>query len=337
LVPITAGIVMPGVHDAPAAAALHIEPMLTLPAVGVQFDPMQQRLGRGAVCGVHVRPGAQAPVLSQRQPWPPTMHVVGAPAALLPPVPELLPVPELPPLPELDAPELPPPSMTLPKVLPPLPAPLPVLPLLPHAATTSAGTSATICIPTSAWRADAFLMFLPSSSVFQCIDAQTSEPHSRTQSEFVPQQSDAAVQRAPSAAHPAEHSSASSPGRHRPPQQSLASAHVAPGAPQDASSPAVQRLGAPRAADMHDCPEQQASGPMQISPSAPHLPAGWQRMTMSGPGPAEHFPEQHSLPLEQTSHSIEQPPAGMQRLTPSLVVAHDREQQSLGPSQRSPT
>jgi hypothetical protein len=57
---------MPGVHIAAPVAALQLAP--TAPPVGVQFDPMQQRLGRGAVCGVHVKPGVQAPVVSQRQP-----------------------------------------------------------------------------------------------------------------------------------------------------------------------------------------------------------------------------------------------------------------------------
>jgi hypothetical protein len=78
-VPVAAGIVMPGVHDGAPEGALQVFP--TVPPVGVQSEPLQQRLGRGDVWGVHVRPGAQPPVESQRQPWVPTMHVVGAPEA----------------------------------------------------------------------------------------------------------------------------------------------------------------------------------------------------------------------------------------------------------------
>jgi hypothetical protein len=77
LVPLAAGIVMPGVHDGAPETALQLDPML--PPEGAQFEPLQQRLGRGGVWGVHVRLGAQLPVESQRQPWVPTMHVVGAP------------------------------------------------------------------------------------------------------------------------------------------------------------------------------------------------------------------------------------------------------------------
>jgi hypothetical protein len=270
-------MVMPGVHDAAPVAALQLAPML--PPEGVQFDPLQQRLGRGEACGVHVRPVAQAPVVSQRQPWVPTMHVVGAPEAELPPVPELLPVPELP-LPELaplepDVPELEP-ELPMPKVFPDPPDPPLIVPLLPpHAATIATPTTLETCKPTSDGRSDAFLMIVPSFGWIQCSGcAQTSEPPSRTHSEFEPQQSDAAVQGAPSAAQPAAHSSAPSPMLQRPPQQSLGSEHPAPGPAQEASRGAAHRLGASLLAGVHASPAQHPSEPAQISPSAPHLPTG---------------------------------------------------------------
>jgi hypothetical protein len=58
---------------APPSIVEQVDPMLPIGAV--QFDPEQQRLGSGAVCGVHARPGAHAPVESQRHPCVPTMHV----------------------------------------------------------------------------------------------------------------------------------------------------------------------------------------------------------------------------------------------------------------------
>src|SRR5260221_8433757 len=79
LVPVAAGIVMPGVHDGAPVTMLQVFP--TVPPTDVQSDPLQQRFGRGEVWGVHVRPGSQPPSVSQRQPWLPTMHVVGAPEA----------------------------------------------------------------------------------------------------------------------------------------------------------------------------------------------------------------------------------------------------------------
>src|ERR1051325_9830596 len=96
--PVAVGIVMPGVHKGAPEGAPQILP--TGPPEDAQFDPLQQRFGRGGGWGVHVRPGAQPPVESQRQPWVPTMHVVGAPEALvlpsLPPVLASLPPPEPP-------------------------------------------------------------------------------------------------------------------------------------------------------------------------------------------------------------------------------------------------
>src|SRR5215471_12143470 len=77
LVPLAAGIVIPGVHDGAPVTMLHVAP--TEPPVDEQSVPLQQSGGRGDICGVHVRPGSQPPVESQRQPWLPTMHVVGAP------------------------------------------------------------------------------------------------------------------------------------------------------------------------------------------------------------------------------------------------------------------
>ena len=82
---VAGGIVMPGVHEGAPETALQLLPML--PPGEVQFDPLQQRLGSGGVWGVHVRPGAQLPLESQRQPWLPMMHVVGAPEPALPPSP----------------------------------------------------------------------------------------------------------------------------------------------------------------------------------------------------------------------------------------------------------
>src|SRR5215470_11304199 len=81
LPPVAAGIVMPGVHDGAPETALQLFP--TVPPEDEQSDPLQQRSGRGWVWGVHVRLGAQPPVESHRQPWLPTMHVVGAPEAAL--------------------------------------------------------------------------------------------------------------------------------------------------------------------------------------------------------------------------------------------------------------
>src|ERR1700688_654028 len=77
LAPVAAGTVMPGVHDGAPETALQLFPML--PPEDAQFDPLQQTLGSGGGWGVQVRPGAQLPLESQRQPWVPMMHVVGAP------------------------------------------------------------------------------------------------------------------------------------------------------------------------------------------------------------------------------------------------------------------
>jgi hypothetical protein len=84
-------MVMPGVHDAAPDVALQIAPMWEVPAPGVQFEPLQQRFA-DAPCGVQVRPGAQPPVVSQRQPCVPTMHVAVTPPDDVPPLePELAP------------------------------------------------------------------------------------------------------------------------------------------------------------------------------------------------------------------------------------------------------
>ena len=53
----------------------------------MQFPPLQHREGLGAGCGVHVNPGPHPPVLSQRQPWLPTMHVEATPSLPEPPSP----------------------------------------------------------------------------------------------------------------------------------------------------------------------------------------------------------------------------------------------------------
>ncbi len=116
---------MPGVHMAAPVTVPHVEPIG--PPTGVQLEPVQQTLGAGAGWGVHVRPGAHAPVVSQKQPWVPTMHVDFAP--MLPPAepedpedPELLPEPDSPPELLADPPEA---SSPKPKVLEPPPEPLP--------------------------------------------------------------------------------------------------------------------------------------------------------------------------------------------------------------------
>lgn len=77
LAPIAGGIVMPGVHDGAPVGALQVPP--TVPPVGVQSDPSQQTFGCGEGWGVHIRGGSQPPVESQRQPFDPTMQVVGEP------------------------------------------------------------------------------------------------------------------------------------------------------------------------------------------------------------------------------------------------------------------
>jgi len=137
LVPLAGGIVMPGVHDAAPGLLLQLVPML--PPDGAQFDPLQQTGAAGAVCGVHVSPGAQPPIESQRQPCSPTRHVEGPPPEVPPELPPLA-DPELPENPpELEAPLLPDPEAPeeVPELAPPLPPLFLVLPLLPHAATTA--------------------------------------------------------------------------------------------------------------------------------------------------------------------------------------------------------
>ena len=81
--PLAAGTVTPGVPHpwpapgplppAPVPVLLHELPMLAV--AGEQSDPLQQRFGFGAVCGVQVSPAAQPPAESQRQPRWPTTHV----------------------------------------------------------------------------------------------------------------------------------------------------------------------------------------------------------------------------------------------------------------------
>lgn len=82
---VAGGTVMPGVHEGAPDTALQLLPML--PPGDAQFAPLQQRLGSGGGCVLHVSPGAQPPVESQRQPWVPMMHVVGAPDPAFPPSP----------------------------------------------------------------------------------------------------------------------------------------------------------------------------------------------------------------------------------------------------------
>ena len=81
---------MPGVHIAPLAAAPHVAPME--PPESEQSDPLQQMLGYGAACGVHVSPGLHAPVVSHRHPRSPMMQVADAPVRdpVLPELPEPL-------------------------------------------------------------------------------------------------------------------------------------------------------------------------------------------------------------------------------------------------------
>jgi hypothetical protein len=150
--------VIPGVHDAALDVALQTEPMWEVPGADAQFEPLQQRFGCEVPCGVHVRPGAQLPVVSHRQPWVPTMHVEETPPEERPPpAPEL--APELPPelnpkpdpelAPEL-APELPPTPLDPPLEpgCPPPPDPPGLVDDgLPHAAITAEANSET---PTTA-------------------------------------------------------------------------------------------------------------------------------------------------------------------------------------------
>ena|SRR5579859_742911 len=67
-VPEADSTVIPGLQTAASvgAAALQVAPM-PAPAV-VQLLPLQQMAGAGEAWGVHVRPGAQPPLESQRQP-----------------------------------------------------------------------------------------------------------------------------------------------------------------------------------------------------------------------------------------------------------------------------
>jgi hypothetical protein len=121
---------MPAVHIAAPVTVPHVEPIG--PPTGAQLEPVQQTLGAGAGWAVHVRPGAHAPVVSQKQPCVPTMHVDFAPMPP-PPEPEDPEDPAL--LPELDVtPELladpPDASSCAPKVLeleppPPIPDEIP--------------------------------------------------------------------------------------------------------------------------------------------------------------------------------------------------------------------
>ena len=62
MVPVAVGTVMPAVQDGAPETALQL--LLMLPPEDTQFVPLQQRLGLGAVWGVHVRPGAQPPLES---------------------------------------------------------------------------------------------------------------------------------------------------------------------------------------------------------------------------------------------------------------------------------
>jgi hypothetical protein len=114
------------------------------PPEGVQLDPLQQRLGFGAACGVQISPVPHAPVVSQRQPRVPTMQVDGAPTPE-PPLPE----PEAPePFPELDIPEpLLDPVDEPPKVLPPASGPSDVDDEPPHAHITRTSASEPTMVP----------------------------------------------------------------------------------------------------------------------------------------------------------------------------------------------
>jgi hypothetical protein len=110
---------MPEVQEAESGTAPHVDPML--PPVSAQLVPMQQRFGRGRVCGEHVKPGAHDPVESQRHPWVPTMHVPGEPVAGLPLLLPLLLPPLLPLVVPLLPPVLPPLELCEPSVRPPSP------------------------------------------------------------------------------------------------------------------------------------------------------------------------------------------------------------------------
>ncbi len=152
------------------------------------------------------------------------------------------------------------------------------------------------------------------------------------------QQSPLVVHALPSVTQASAHENPVDPPRHSAEQHSEGMAQV-DGSERHAPSPgagAWHRLDPDGGGNFtHASPAQQSGLPPHISPSAPHVGAGWQ-IPIAPSGPA-HTPEQQSAFDEHSSHWLRQPPAGAQRLTPSASITHSREQQSGSPPQMSPT
>jgi hypothetical protein len=143
------------------------------------------------------------------------------------------------------------------------------------------------------------------------------------------QQSELAVQRAPSETHP-PHASVCGDGTQCVEQHSDPTAqaplveHVA-GCSQRCDAPSVVHVNA----------LQHCGVPVQSSPSPPQLDVlGAQRFTLLAS--ATHEPEQQSASVSQRSHCTVQPPIGAQRFVPSVVTAHERVAQSCGFAHTSP-
>ena len=108
-VPEAIGMVMPGVPHEAAPVAVQLAAILAI--AGEQSVPLQQRLGAPPLWELHLSPAAQPPVVSQRHPRVPTMHVAVTPPPPPPepPAPDDVPDPLLAPLLPLLAPPLAPP------------------------------------------------------------------------------------------------------------------------------------------------------------------------------------------------------------------------------------
>jgi hypothetical protein len=151
------------------------------------------------------------------------------------------------------------------------------------------------------------------------------------------QQSAFCVHPLPSATHIDAQSNPVEPARHSPEQHSVGMPQVAANARHAASSAEPRHRCAPDGGGSiaQVAPGQQSGLPPQVSPSAPHVGAGWHT-----PRPSSdplHAPEQQSASEEHSSHSLRHPPPGAQRLRPPASIEHSREQQSSLPPQISPT
>lgn len=150
----------------------------------------------------------------------------------------------------------------------------------------------------------------------------------RTHPEDGEQQSELAVQRAPSETH-APHASVCGDGMQRLPQHSEPTAH---GPFEEHVAPCSHRIDA--LSDVHVNVLQHCAVPVQSSPSLPHV-AGAQRFTLLAS--SAHEPEQQSASVSQRSHCTVQPPIGAQRFGSLPVATHERVAQSCGPAHTSPT